>query len=437
MPFTPTHTLSYVSLALTSEKQRIRISAIFLLIYCIIAMHYFDLPTVPLSNQADIKIEVFFFFILLAGALLTFLAYQLPITKELFLIALLPSIAFIWTIYGIIVLKNSTFRALFELQPFLFYLSALFPLIFMRNAEDGKFIIKWLTLLTIVFIPFLYLQHLLFAYNITIIPGKIEVGFMSKNFVRFIPKANQIIQLVYFYVFWKFLRKPNIFNTAIFTIFLIILIIPLYRNVWISIIIGSMVITWIEKKEMLKKLPLMLLFILLGVSAFILILSETALGQLLFKRLEMLSISAIQTDNSLVWRSYESRMAIKSILDAPFIGHGLGYSYHNTSQFANSIHYIHNNYLFLWMKMGIVGLIAFIFFLVNMLKTSMHIYKTYSEDHIISGAAISTLAYITGIIPSLAVAPFLSNNMSTIILVSVIYGIFLKLKQLNNIKETV
>ncbi len=196
-----------------------------------------------------------------------------------------------------------------------------------------------------------------------------------------------------------------------------------------------MIITWIEKKELVKKLPVMLLFIMLGAFAFIMFLSETSFGQVILKRAAMVSISAIETDSSLSWRSYETKKAIKSIREAPIIGHGTGYKYHNIAQFGGSIYYIHNNYLFIWMKMGILGLAAFIALLANMLRASINIYNIYQDDHIISGCAIATFAYICGIIPALAVAPVLANNTTVIILLSVLYGIFIKLNTLDNVSD--
>ncbi len=419
-----------------NEAGRTRFIIVLILAYCIIGLRFFPLPLFPIVGKVDISIELILFFLMLTWATLTFLILKMPPTKHLLIVFIISALALLYTFYGIYVSNNDIFRALFEFRPFLLYLSALFPVIFIRHISEGKFILKWIILLTIIFLPFLLLQYLLIPYDYSFIPGRTVSGFMEKEFTRFQPKATPIILFVFFYSYWKIFTKPKLLNIVLFATLLFVQILPLTRNLWISMIIGVMIITIIERKEILNKLPIMLLFILLGVSALSMFILETSSGQRVLRRAGMISISAIQTNNSLSWRSYETGLSVEAISRAPFLGHGLGYKYHNSSKFPGSKYYNHNSYLFLWMKMGLPGLITMAIFLAAVLKICFNVYKTYQDDEIIGGSAIAMFAYIIGVIPALVVDPLLSSAMTVIIPVSVLYGIFIKLKQLKISNKT-
>jgi len=417
---------------ISGRKDKIRFSIAFILIYLIIAMHYFTLPTIHIYSEADIYIELVLFILLLIASCLTFLVYQYPFPKHLLIVLMIPSIALFYVFYGIIISKNNTFRAFYEYQTYLFFLSALFPIIFINRIQEARFILKGLLLSTIIYALFVFIQFPLLPYNITFIPGKFTESFMGENLNRFFPAAQVAIHLIFFYFYREVLRRPNIHNIVLFTLFTATEIMSLSRHLWASMFVGVIAITLIERKEILKKLPIMMLFILLGTFSIAIYFSNTSFGQSVLKRMSMISISAAKTDSSLMWRATEYKYAKKAISSQPVLGHGLGYAYHNINQFPNSEYYIHNAYLYYWMKMGLAGIIAFLTYLFYLLRLSFHVYRTYINDNIISGFAIAIFAFILGYIPSLVFSPAFSTGYILVQLVSVLLGILIKLKMLDN-----
>ena len=74
------------------------------------------------------------------------------------------------------------------------------------------------------------------------------------------------------------------------------------------------------------------------------------------------SIITATTDLSVRNRMVESAAAMDEILASPIWGYGLGYhfNFHPLIPYLTPTWYVHNVYLYLWLKLGIFGLSAFL-----------------------------------------------------------------------------
>lgn len=87
------------------------------------------------------------------------------------------------------------------------------------------------------------------------------------------------------------------------------------------------------------------------------------------RALSVLSPSETLATDSLTWRIYETQTAMQAITDHPFLGVGLGNAYRGVTFFQDVgmgdeelTRFIHNAYLYITVKMGILGLLTFLWF---------------------------------------------------------------------------
>ncbi|MDN3515540.1 MAG: O-antigen ligase family protein [Candidatus Brocadia sp.] len=415
---------------LFDENTKLNKFVIFILIYFLIGMHYIDLPSINLFGAVDITIETLLFFPMIIAVYISFTMKQIGIKKTYLPVVFLPFLAFFYLFYGIMFIHNNLHRVFFEFRPFMFYFSFLFPVTFIKSIKDAEFIIKGMLIATIVFVPILILQYFIAPKGIIFLAGRDKTFEFTENIRRFVPKAENILLLISFYFYHKTIHTFKKKNLLIFMMFVIVLILTFSRNLWIGFFIGVLIITWCEKHALFRNLPLIIPLGGLFFIAVLLAIIYSGIGQKILLRLGMISYSAIESDNSLKWRVYETDMALKAIKKSPFIGYGLGYKYHEEKKFMfkDAGYYIHNNYLFLWMKMGCFGLVAMGFFIFGLIKEALFIYKNYNKNDILRGIAISTVCFTVARIPAAVVMPVFVEDIRVIILLANLYGIFLNLK---------
>jgi O-antigen ligase len=122
----------------------------------------------------------------------------------------------------------------------------------------------------------------------------------------------------------------------------------------------------------------------------------------------------MQSD-SLQWREFENGKAFEAILRQPLLGVGLGGRYRELttfqgeslgywtrgSQAADQItlftRYVHNSYLAIAVKMGIPGLITFMWFCIAFLVNSWKIYQDLLDTEL-RGMVLGVIAGFTGML---------------------------------------
>lgn len=97
--------------------------------------------------------------------------------------------------------------------------------------------------------------------------------------------------------------------------------------------------------------------------------------------------------SSLAWRYYENEIAWKHIKSSPLFGIGLGSSYRPPAQsdvVAEQVRYVHNAYLYLLLKGGLVALGLFLVFIYKLIWVTFRLTK--SPDTFFSSLALAWLA---------------------------------------------
>ncbi|MDH4210543.1 MAG: O-antigen ligase family protein [candidate division WOR-3 bacterium] len=172
--------------------------------------------------------------------------------------------------------------------------------------------------------------------------------------------------------------------------------ITLTRGLWISLIIASLIMAYLFRKEINKKYVLgTVAFIFV---AFIIVIfyftQKTGLSIFTLVSIRASSLLSFTQDISLNQRLVHSQLVWKQILQSPLIGNGLGkqfsHSYFGTTL---SFFWIDNSYLVLLWKLGIVGTLTFLGIVVKSLIESIKIFKktTKNDTKIYSGAMIAFL----------------------------------------------
>ena len=75
-----------------------------------------------------------------------------------------------------------------------------------------------------------------------------------------------------------------------------------------------------------------------------------------------------------VWRLVESAHALRHIFESPWFGKGLGYTILFTEPIFWSLHsewFIHENYLLVWLKQGLLGLALFVWLQFSAIRTGL------------------------------------------------------------------
>ncbi|MBI5885684.1 MAG: O-antigen ligase family protein, partial [Deltaproteobacteria bacterium] len=336
---------------------------------------------------------------------------------------LLPGVGLLYLGYGYFIAHNDAHRAFFEYQPFMFYLSAMFPLILLRVETDAEYVLKVIVYSGLAYLPILLLQFFILKMTgIIFLPGVEDIG---KEWLgatgRFVPDAQDVVLLVSIYLYWKVVRELNARNLIAAVLSVVALLLTYSRGLWLSYVIGFVFVSWHEKRFFLKRfhtLPLLAA----ACGAVVIFIYMSGLSDSILHRFGMMSTSAVSTDMSLKWRVYEIKEAIRAIEASPVIGHGLGYEYHRPFAFVSDSFYFHNNYLFLLVKMGLPGFLAMLAFIVVFIKTALAVYKEYAGNNLVSGVAIASAAYMTAMSFAVMARSAFVTTTNTVALISVIFG---------------
>lgn len=118
------------------------------------------------------------------------------------------------------------------------------------------------------------------------------------------------------------------------------------------------------------------------------------------------SISSAMLDLSIKHRLAESMAAFHLIMRNPIVGYGLGflYSFYPLIPADLPTWYVHNVYLFLWLKLGIFGLTTFLVFYLSVV---IHGYRAYrrTEDPFLKPLTLGITSVMVAMIPLSITSP--------------------------------
>jgi len=347
---------------------RHKILAVVLLILAISVSPRIFFGFLSYSRDLELRYEDFILVFILISWLLYFFLTKHKIYKSVLWKPLVVylSLAFFSTLFGVLAGYLEPIRACFyflkEIQYFLIFFIVVNAV---KNYKDFKIAI--FALLTAGLLNGTYVLYQIFSGKLMGYYGIASIGetnsFPSGGYFALI----SIITIVFFY----FSRQKSI--KMLFLICALINILGLIgsssRAAIISIIFASLfwLIILLKKKKIYQSLSVALLIFLLILPLAIFFyqyyFKYTLYGWRTFN-LE----HGLESFNSRVELAYKP--VLKSSLNNPIFG--LGKSITGTN---NSVTEAHNHYLRIYWEMGVIGLIAFLYLLLSILKKSLETYR--------------------------------------------------------------
>lgn len=196
-------------------------------------------------------------------------------------------------------------------------------------------------------------------------------------------------------------RKARLGMLALTAFYTVVVVVSFSRGFWISGTIGIITTLWLLDK---RKLATFAIYGIIGAVLFI-----TAV-QVMFPERAALIVKVIQArlvssaegtkDISLLSRVYETKVILDYISLYPLGGTGLGASFVIYDPLAQNFYrasFIHNGYLFIWMKLGLAFFLAFYFVWAYMLYHAYRFAKKATEPiyRIFAAGAFGSLVAFT------------------------------------------
>jgi O-antigen ligase len=210
----------------------------------------------------------------------------------------------------------------------------------------------------------------------------------------------------------------------------IALLLTLGRNLLVSTALSLGVLAFLLRKRQLPRLVVNGIFI--AAAAFGIFGAIQILGivpnifryfSLYISRFtQLFTANLLSPEDNLGWRWNEILFAWPKLMDNPILGIGLHTPYRPPFYVGDKItNFIHNAYLMLWLRTGLLGLIAFLWLSFRFLSRGFRYWRSISDRlarEIVLGL---TLGYLSMVISNL-VAPTLVSDLNTA-LIGVILGI--------------
>lgn len=156
-------------------------------------------------------------------------------------------------------------------------------------------------------------------------------------------------------------RWKGVMALTVMSFFLMVLVLTFSRGYWVGTAVGAVVLFVLGKRQERKRLLGLGMIGVLAATAISLIVFQDVAQALLttvFKRV----FSTATVDRSFLNRIREAEVVWGWIMVNPIAGFGLGAEfsyYHILRHSTQTTPYVHNAYLFLWFKFGLVGLLLF------------------------------------------------------------------------------
>lgn len=135
------------------------------------------------------------------------------------------------------------------------------------------------------------------------------------------------------------------------------------------------------------------------------------MGQLLFDILttmgdRLATVFTTTLDLSVRNRLVETAAAYDKIMGSPIWGYGLGtyYQYRALIPSEMPTWYVHNVYLYLWMKIGLIGLAVFLLWYLTVISHGYRVYRRL-EDPLLKPLVLSIISLLVSMIPLAVTSP--------------------------------
>lgn len=180
--------------------------------------------------------------------------------------------------------------------------------------------------------------------------------------------------------FYAARRNTKLLMLGLVSFYALVVIVSFSRGFWISGIVAMVVVLWLLDK---RKLALFVVYTVIAGFLFVLIVQvvfpDKSTFVLKVLKTRLASSATGTQDVSLLARYFETQSLFTELSRYPFSGFGLGSSYTLYDPIGkefNSVTFIHNGYLFIWLKLGFPFFLAFYTFWFYMMRRAYRIAKT-------------------------------------------------------------
>jgi O-antigen ligase len=178
------------------------------------------------------------------------------------------------------------------------------------------------------------------------------------------------------------------------------IIVTFTRSLWVVTVFSLPFIFYLMSPDMRRKVVKAGSAGILLVAGFLVI----AYSDVLLLFLELVKarfefVSANKIDLSLMERVTETKTIVSMLADNPILGYGAGTEYLRLEYLKDRTYktssYIHNGYLSVYFKFGLLGLIGFTSLLFGLFKSALTVYRNHSEPWL-RVIAMGAFAYLPG-----------------------------------------
>jgi O-antigen ligase len=229
--------------------------------------------------------------------------------------------------------------------------------------------------------------------------------------------ATIILSIAYLVYSYSVSWKVTLASTTAF--FSAALLVTFSRGYWLATIFALLLMfVFLDPSQKTKFIFLLFLFGLASIVVFFAFFGELANSILKGVAVRLVRASALLADPSLRNRESESAALFREIFKSPILGHGLGatFTFHNTIlQRTQVSDYSHNAYLFLWFKLGIVGLITFLSAYLLKLRDCYRAYRKV-QDRFVKSTQLGIFCTLTTMLLISVTSPQFHTRNSILII---------------------
>ncbi|MEM4396985.1 MAG: O-antigen ligase family protein [Candidatus Woesearchaeota archaeon] len=327
-------------------------------------------------------------------------------------------------------LKNGhQFQGVFyDFRGFFYYLTFV-PAIIYLNSKNKIITFLFFVLVIISLKSLVDIYFSLFVYEKTFdIESRQILGFARlTGYNEIVYSLSFIGAFFMFFLSNKFFDK--IFAVLVFVISAFALFLSYTRGSWVAavmtILVGIIFLVF-SKGSKIKLKNVFISFLLLSLFFVILHLINLINLEVLWKRLQTISIYSIDISN--LGRLVEYASALEAFRTNPISGTGLGYLFVYFSPGIGTVEsiYCHNSYLYILSKMGIIGIIPFILLIIFALYPLLKIRKFVFYDYFYSISFILLLILLSIVIKSFTTWHLNTNTFS--LFVGILFGVSIRIR---------
>lgn len=236
--------------------------------------------------------------------------------------------------------------------------------------------------------------------------------------VRVVPPGNVMMYMVTILVFALLLqsdqpRARRLFFAGQFLYLTTAILFTYTRAEWIACAIGvAIVVIFLPKLDKARLARYLATIGVVFALVYVLFtgviqqfLAQQFVGNVASRALTIFTPDATLDTSSLQWRLFENGKAIDSIYQYPVFGVGLGNSYRDITLlqwedrrfYFRKTRFVHNSYLYIAVKMGIIGLASFLVFCLAFLVVGWRAFKKMAEGDF-KRMTIAVLASFAGLL---------------------------------------